>query len=55
MTDGKSIISGPVLIEHTAGEQKHLEMSSFPKALAVEDAPTHTHTPANRQVQTQHM
>lgn len=29
ITDGKSILSGPVLIEHIAGEQKHPEMSHF--------------------------
>lgn len=27
MTDGKSILSVPVLTEHTVGEQKHLETS----------------------------
>lgn len=42
MTDGKSILSGPVLIEHTAQEQKHLEMSRLQKAPVVGDTATYT-------------
>ena len=32
MTDGKSILSVPVLTEHMAGEQKHLETSKVPES-----------------------
>lgn len=43
MTDGKSILSGPVLIEQMAGEQKHLEtMLRLMKALEVENTTTYT-------------
>lgn len=42
MTDGKSILSGPVLIEHMAQEQKPLEMSRLQKASVVGDITTYT-------------
>lgn len=42
MTDGKSIVSGLVLIEHMAGEQKHLVVSRHLKALIVEATAANT-------------
>lgn len=42
MTDGKSMLSSPVLVEHMAGEHKHLEMSRLLKAHTSRSTGTNT-------------
>lgn len=42
VTDGKSILSSPLLTEHMAGEEKHLETPRHLKATVAEDTATYS-------------